>query len=361
MSRNFYDKVQPTNDKGDENLGLRVLEFLPEALLSAESTELVRPLGGPSLIHLKGRSDPPLFVSVLQHGNETTGWQAIQSILHKYAGKQLPRSLSILVANVGAAAMGVRRKDGEPDFNRCWPGGDTGEHAFYKVTRQVFDQMKKRGVFASVDLHNNTGLNPHYGAINRLDHRFFHLATLFSRTVVFFTAPRGVQSIAFSELCPSVTLECGQVGQSAALQHAIDYIEACLHLDHIPEKQVASHDMDLFQSLATIRIPEHLSFSFGPGNADISLASDLDHLNFRELPANTVFGHAHNKKEQCLYAQNSDGQDISREIFGCEDGQIRLLRPFMPAMLTLDHRIVRQDCLCYLMERIAPEHWQKAG
>jgi hypothetical protein len=33
------------------------------------------------------------------------------------------------------------------------------------------------------------------------------------------------------------------------------------------------------------------------------------------------------------------------------DGKIRLRVPVMPSMLTLDERVVRQDCLCYLMER----------
>jgi len=32
----------------------------------------------------------------------------------------------------------------------------------------------------------------------------------------------------------------------------------------------------------------------------------------------------------------------------------------MPAMLTRDARIVRQDCLCYLMERIHPDSRRRA-
>jgi hypothetical protein len=29
--------------------------------------------------------------------------------------------------------------------------------------------------------------------------------------------------------------------------------------------------------------------------------------------------------------------------------------PFMPSMFTLDERVIRQDCLGYLMERLLPE------
>ncbi|MFZ3041956.1 MAG: hypothetical protein WA108_09235 [Thiobacillus sp.] len=33
-------------------------------------------------------------------------------------------------------------------------------------------------------------------------------------------------------------------------------------------------------------------------------------------------------------------------------GEITLRKPLMPAMLTRDEQVIRQDCLCYLMERI---------
>ena len=33
-----------------------------------------------------------------------------------------------------------------------------------------------------------------------------------------------------------------------------------------------------------------------------------------------------------------------------ENGKVYLNRTLMPAMITLDKTIVRQDCLCYLLE-----------
>jgi hypothetical protein len=32
-------------------------------------------------------------------------------------------------------------------------------------------------------------------------------------------------------------------------------------------------------------------------------------------------------------------------------GELLTRRVVMPSMLTLDERVIRQDCLCYLMER----------
>ena len=57
------------------------LEYLPEGLLDLEATQLHQLLDSPVLIHLQGRNTNPLFVSVLIHGNETVGWDALRRLL----------------------------------------------------------------------------------------------------------------------------------------------------------------------------------------------------------------------------------------------------------------------------------------
>ena len=56
---------------------LKQFDALPDGLLDAESHQLNAWLGVPTLIHLSGAREPALFVSVLMHGNETVGWDAI--------------------------------------------------------------------------------------------------------------------------------------------------------------------------------------------------------------------------------------------------------------------------------------------
>ena len=46
--------------------------------------------------------------------------------------------------------------------------------------------------------------------------------------------------------------------------------------------------------------------------------------------------------------QSDDG---TRYSFHWPDGQLRTRCGLMPSMLTLDERVIRQDCLCYIMER----------
>ena len=100
---------------------LKELDHIPPGLLDLEATQLQAALGGPTLIHLQGRRQAPLLVTVLMHGNETTGWEAVRTLLRPYASgeEELPRALSLFISNVSAAAVGLRRLDGSA---RLQPG-----------------------------------------------------------------------------------------------------------------------------------------------------------------------------------------------------------------------------------------------
>lgn len=329
---------------------LRQYNDLPKGFLDAAPAELEEVLGGPSLIHLPGLRDRPLFVSVLLHGNETSGVDAMQQFLRTRLDRPLPRALSLFVGNVHAARVGVRRLEGQADYNRVWPGGHDSSSSEAKLMAQVVDQMRQRRVFASIDIHNNTGLNPHYGCINKLDGRYLYLASLFSQTVVYFTRPRGVQSLAFSELCPAVTIECGQPDNSYGAEHAREFVESALHLSEIPAYPAS--DIGLFQTIAIVRIPADVSFGFGDVGTDVQLMDDLQQFNFRELPAGTAFARVPSLREGCFLVEDGDGRDITDDFFELVDGELRTRRQVMPSMLTHDAQIIRQDCLCYLMQRI---------
>ncbi|MGD2140915.1 MAG: M14 family metallopeptidase [Burkholderiales bacterium] len=338
-------------------LMLNILDHLPDGFLQSSAGELHRILPGPTLIHLPGRKPRPLFVTILLHGNEDTGLKAIQNVIGRYAASELPRAMSVFVGNVQAAAAGQRRLDGQPDFNRIWPGAEA-EPGFiaspeHLMMAQVVDAMRERGVFASIDIHNNTGLNPHYGCVNVLDPQFLHLATLFSHTIVYFIRPLGVQSMALAKLCPAVTVECGKPGDAAAEAHAARFIDAALHLDHFPEKPPAASDFNLFHTVATVKVREERSFSFSKDEVELRLDPKIDHLNFRELDAGARFGRVRPGTNMPLVACAEDGSDVTGDYFALRDEELYLSRRAMPSMLTLDERIIRQDCLCYLMERYA--------
>jgi succinylglutamate desuccinylase len=332
---------------------LRELDHIPDGLLDLEAQELAGALGGPTLILLPGQREPALFISVLMHGNETVGWDAMRRLLLGYReqGRALPRAICLFIGNVEAAAAGMRHLPQQPDYNRIWPGSELAPTPEHAIMNSVVQRMQQRGLFASIDLHNNTGANPHYACVNVIDNRFLHLATLFSRTVVYFLRPRGVQSQAMAQLCPAVTLECGKVHNQHGIDHAVEFIDACLHLSHLPDQPVPAHDIDLFHTVAQVKIAPQIDFRFAPNQATLMLSPELERMNFRELPAGTALGRCTERTGLPFEVKDEGGRHIDSKYFILEDGEIRLRLPVMPAMLTCDETIVRQDCLCYLMER----------
>ena len=337
---------------------LDIFDRIPDGLLDLESTQLWQLLKRPTLIHLEGDRNPALFVSILLHGNETTSWLAMRELLRKYQNQKLPRSLSLFIGNIAGARYRQRHLADQPDYNRIWQLGASSAPSSAPLPEQIMAQkviteMRSRGVFASIDIHNNTGRNPHYGCITRLDKHSRHLARLFDKTVVYYTSPKTVQSYAFGEFCPAIVLECGQPDQPDGTAHAMEYVETCLNLDSfdgLPDSAIA--DIDLFHTVAIVKVPEQINFSFtGEPNDDLTFPTEMDCLNFCELPIGTNFGEA---KTAIAYlsAVSEEGEEKCDRYFQIQNGKIILKSAVMPSMLTLDTNIIRQDCLCYLMERL---------
>ncbi|QPK65393.1 succinylglutamate desuccinylase/aspartoacylase family protein [Methylomonas sp. LL1] len=334
------------------NCELKQFDRLPDGLLDVSVEQLYRLIPEPSLFHLPGKRSETLFVSVLLHGNEPTGFLALQELLRKYRDQTLPRGLTLFFGNTQAARFNLRRLDHQPDFNRIWPGTRIEETAETAWARRICRVMRRRGVFASIDVHNNTGLNPHYACVNRLDETFLHLGALFGRLLVYFTHPKGVQSGAFAEFCPAVTLECGRPDQPRGVEHAFRFIDSCLHLQEFPLQPVARQDVDVYHTVAQVTVNEQASFSFSDDSADLLLSHDLERMNFTEITPGTVLGEV-KSGQMPLIARDSDGKPITEQFFRLQEGQLQIIRSIMPSMLTPNERVIRQDCLCYLMERLA--------
>lgn len=334
---------------------LRELNALPQGFLDIAATEVHDLLGGPTLIHLRGQKVPPLFLSVLLHGDETTGFLAVQNVLRKYrdgnGALNLPRAVSLFVGNTEAAQAGVRRLDHQPDFNRIWSGDPYGACPEQETVQRVSDIMRRTGVFASVDIHNNTGRNPHYGCVNSLEQNTLALAGLFSDIVVYFLKPSEVQSMAFSQFCTAVTVECGQAGERDGLTHATEYLSTLLELDDLAHI-APSRPKAVYHTTAVVKVPPALDFAFGENTppADIVFEPGLEAVNFGHLEVGSSFARI-NGTATALTVTGDHDEDVFNDYFLKEDGQLTLKKEVVLSMFTTNKRAVRQDCLCYFMER----------
>ena len=221
--------------------------------------------------------------------------------------------------------------------------------------KEVFEIVNEHAPYARIDIHNNTGNNPHYACVTSLDNRYLHLARLFSRTVVYFEKPVGAQSVALAAISPAVTIERSCTGATAGVDHAAEFVASALAISHLPDYPLATSDIDLLRTSAIVKVPGKATMSFDGSNADVLFCTDLDRLNFFEIEESTSFGFLGSRRRNRLSVLRADDCAITEPYFDYSGGSISITRPAIPAMLTVDPRAIRLDSLCYLMHRIDRE------
>ena len=320
---------------------LRCIDGLPPGLLDVEARALERWLGAPTLLRLKGRERTPVLISVLLHGNETSGWDGLRQVLRRHAAA-LPRDLLILIGNVEAAAVGVRTLPDQADFNRIWrPASGIGA--------EVLAAIADEPLLAVVDLHNNTGQNPPYAVLTDLSPGSLGLAGLYdSRVGVFVEEPDTVLTRTFAGRAPAIALELGPVADPEAIPRAARYLDRLLALEQVPEG--CGEDLRLFRTLARVHPPADATFGFAgiaKGELDLILDGRIEASNFHALPTGAAFGTARNGFN--LQVLDNRHRDVTNRFLKVRNGRILAAEPLIPAMFTTDEQVIRQDCLCYLM------------
>ena len=333
---------------------LRVWRQWPAGLETVPAGALLERLGGPTLLHLSGAADPPVFLSVLLHGNETSGWDGLRRLIADTIGRgvPLPRSLIVFVGNVRAAAAGVRTLPEQNDFNRIWRGSAGVDGA---LANAVLTELDGRRLFAAVDLHNNTGQNPHYAVLTQLAPDNHGLAYLFDDQAVYIREPDTVMTRVFDGRCPAVTLELGPVGDPRCADRAYDFLSRMLTLDRIPPSDRAR--LRVYRTEARVHVPDDVAFSFAGDGLDtpLVLTGGLEAVNFHELPAGTEFAATVLPAARALDVRDVGHAPATGRYFESRGGRLVLREAVIPAMYTVDPAVVRQDCLCYFMTRMAPE------
>lgn len=327
---------------------LNEMNRIPDEFLDARAEDLHDILQAPTLIHLEGDNPQPLFISTLLHGDETTGLYAIQRLLKKYRNKTLPRAISLFIGNIAAARENQRRLDSQDDYNRIWPGSHHSDSAEKDMMQIVTNIMAKKKPFASIDIHNNTGKNPHYGCINILNPHGLVLASAFSNIAVYFTDPKGVQSSAFSDFCPAVVLECGQASDKSGEDHALSYLETILQMDDLSSGD--SDNLTLYHTIARVTVPK--TVSIGDSDSDLCLNHQLEEMNFHQVQPGMEFATVNSSKEKLIIVNSESHEDITDEYMAIEQDRILFKKPVTLSMFTTSERAIRQDCVCYFMEEL---------
>ena len=316
---------------------------LPDGLLGCPAPRLFEALGGPTLFDLTRGLPDPLFVSVLQHGNEVSGWDAIRELL---ATGSLP-PLLLYVGNVEAARVGARTLPHQHDFNRAWNGGETPEA---RLARQVTERALETKPRLAVDLHNNTGANPHYSVLTDLEARCLGAAVEFSQLALLAQHRDGIQTERFARFCPAVTLETGRVDDPESARRAAAYLARASHWEEVPKASFA--ELTVYRNEVRVVIEEpDAAFE---AEAPLALRPELERYNFERVEAGNLFAHrAAGAAGVGLRAIDVSGADLTDFYFARQGTDVLLREPVYPSMYTRDLAVARQDCLCYFM---APFH-----
>lgn len=322
---------------------------VPSKLFSLKADELSDYLEHPTLYYIPGNTDKNILLTVLLHGNETTGYYAVRDALLslREAGKRPTPNVYWFIANVHAAKHGLRHLDQQPDFNRMW----SRELGIYGANAMnLLEHVTKNKLECAVDFHNNTGLNPLYSCIHNIKKKSCNLAYMFSPTVVYFRQELQAHVVAFSPHTEAVTVECGLDGSENGYAAAHKMAFQLMAENEIPQAQDVIEKMILYDSCLRIRLCDNGSASFEDSAlADFQFIKNLDTLNFKQLEKDTSIGlRKTNQKLQldmfCKYA-------CSDWVY-YKHNQIYLKKGTIPSMFTKDVDVISQDCLGYLMRPI---------
>ena len=306
---------------------LRVEAAPPSALYDLPAENLADELGGPTLFDLRRSGEAPLFVSVLVHGNEISGWDAVRRLRREL----MDASVLLFVGNVAAARAGVRALPGRPDFNRVWEGGEWPEAKVADAVSEIVAEARPR---LAVDVHNNTGRNPPYSVVARRDAATLAAARAFAGRAIFATQPTGFQTGRLARVCTAVTVEVGTPDDPASTDRAAAFLRRLLDCSVSRLAAPETPGLALYETVARVTLSD-----------DAVLVPDAQRFNFRTAPAGAKL-----VERGALHAHAADGADVGDAYFRRSNGATVLKRPSVVAMYTGDLHAARQDCLCYFIE-----------
>lgn len=320
----------------------------------ATAEALLALLGGPTMLVVDGRDESRTRgIVTLLHGNEPSGVRAVTELLRSDV---VPETrVVVLIANVEAAlaprVFTHRMLPGRRDLNRCFREPFDGTDG--AIAHEALRLLREAGCEALVDLHNNTGRNPAYGVATGVDAARLGLVALFAEQYVVTDLSLGSLIEATADDFPTVTIECGRAGDSAADAAALAGLRryvACARLETRVEPDAR---LNVLGDPVRVCVRPGVRLAFGavpmPG-ADLTLVSDIDRHNFQPVMPGAPVGWLGTHGTWPIEARGASGDDVSEDLFVARDGRLETRRGIVPIMMTTDAAVAVADCLFYVVQ-----------
>jgi len=333
------DRIRVWEDPAADEVGSSVEEFLQR-------------LEGPTWLQTPGRdrSRSRAFVTLL-HGNEPSGTRALHAWLRSGA-----RPAVDLVAFVGTVQTALtlphfshRTLPARRDLNRCFQPPFLGLEG--QLASELLQRLRELQPEALIDLHNTSGAGPAYGVTTRLDAKHEALTAFFARRLIHTRLRLGALVEATEEDCPTVTIECGGVGETRSDEIALEGLTRYAAADPLFEED-ARPLMSVLRDPIRVELRKGARIAYGPepvADVDLTLCADLERHNFGILNTGELLGWLGPAGVDALVARDADGRERTSELFEAHEGCLRVARPLEPLMVTTDLRVAMSDCLFYVV------------
>ena len=302
-----------------------------ERLLQVEASDLHRFLTGPTVFDLRRNGVQPFFVSTLLHGNETSGWDAVR----RFITDTSDASIVLFIGNVRAAAQAMRHLPDEVDFNRIWrqqPWRD-----------DLNDLLERYQPWCGIDIHNNSGPNPHYSVITDQHESTLALASIFSNRVIFTHHTLDILAHAISPHCPSLTVETGTVDDLQSAQRAYDLLTRLNEIRRVPMSP--KHELEAYETIGIVKVEhENGSLENFP-----QFDERLKESSFSTLAAGSPFVNCLPSGWRVSVLDPAHSLDLTDEFFEFRERRAYLKREIVMSMFTHTPILALQDCVCYFL------------
>jgi hypothetical protein len=333
---------------------MRRFKFIRDPLATDVGDNLeafLRELDGPACFFLSGQDETRTRALVtLLHGNEPSGAMALYRWL-KSARRPAVNVVCIL-GSVEAALepplFSHRMLPRARDLNRCFrPPFDDAQGV---LAEEILEILRMHHPEAVIDLHNTSGSGPSFGVCTHMDRQHDALVSLFTQRLIISHLGLGALMEISEHSYPTVTVEVG--GRLDDEAHELAWEGMCRYFESstVLDEGETDWGLDLLRDPIRLELNDHVTLTYAEAprdNYDITLRTDIEHLNFGGVTTDTLLGWANSPERNLFTAQDAGGRCAVSRLVRVEDGKLYPAQPLKLFMITNNAAIAESDCLFY--------------
>ncbi|WP_020410850.1 succinylglutamate desuccinylase/aspartoacylase domain-containing protein [Hahella ganghwensis] len=335
-------------------MDLQIIEQVDPSVLQGSVEQFLEYLGHPSIIRLQGAdSSRRRMLCTLLHGNEPSGLQAVFHYLQQ--NLQPAVDIDIVIASVTTALtkprFSHRMLPGMRDLNRCFrPPFNDNEG---RLANSILEFIRETRPECLIDLHNTSGSGPAFAVSVLRDADHLALTSLWTNDLIVTDLRLGALMELSEQNVPTVTIECGGATDRPSLMIAREGLQRYFQNEQVLAKPDENYAVTCYRNPVRLEVRPGFQVAYtddGYCDADITLSTDADRLNYGSLPPDEPIARLGPEGMYALQAKNHLGEDVLEQYFCNRDQKLYARHTLKLFMVTTNKSIAERDCLLYFIE-----------